>query len=159
MSDVTIRRARAEDADEIVDLWKGFVSFLSPEDPRYDARPGAYDKWREYFLKRMVDSAHAALFVAEDSQDGLVGVIECRIMGGHPVFKVSKHGQLFGHFVREGHRAKGIGAQLIEAAETWFREQDLPYYRINVLAFLPEVKRAYEEQGMTQAEWVMEKEL
>lgn len=158
MSDVEVRPARAEDVDGIVELWKGFVGFLSPQDPRYDAREGAYKKWRDYFLNRMLDSEHAVLFVA-DTGDQLVGVIECRVTGGHPVFKVSKHGRLFGHFVEETHRGQGIGRQLVEAAEAWFRGKDLPYYRVSVLSWLPGVKEAYEEIGMDQVEWIMEKEL
>ncbi len=158
MPDVEVRPARAEDVDGIVELWKGFVGFLAPEDPRYEAREGAYEKWRDYFLNRMLDSEHATLFVADAGQ-GLVGVVECRVTGGHPVFKVSKHGRLFGHFVQEGHRGQGIGRRLVEAAEAWFRDKDLPYYRVSVLSWLPEVKAAYEEIGMDHAEWILEKEL
>ncbi len=158
MADVEVRPARAEDVDGIVELWKGFVGFLSPQDPRYEARDGAYEKWRKYFLNRMLDSEHAVLFVA-DAGDELVGVIECRVTGGHPVFKVSKHGRLYGHFVKESHQGQGIGAQLVEAAEAWFESKDLPYYRVSVLSWLPEVKEAYERMGMAHAEWIMEKEL
>lgn len=158
MPEIEVRPARAEDVDGIVELWKGFVAFLAPQDPRYEAREGAYEKWRKYFLNRMLDSEHAALFVADTGQQ-LVGVIEARITGGHPVFKVSKHGRLYGHFVDEDHRGQGVGEALVEAAEAWFRDRDLPYYRVSVLSWLPGVKEAYEEQGMEHAEWVMEKRL
>lgn len=153
---VTVRHARPEDADQIVDLWRGFVDFLSPQDDRYEAREGAYEKWRDYFLNRMVDSEHATVLVAEDEGE-LVGVVEARVTGGHPVFKVSRHGRLFGHFVKEGHRGKGVGQMLITGAEAWFEDKDLPYYRVSVLSWLPEVKEAYEDAGMEHAEWIMEK--
>lgn len=153
---VTVREARAEDADEILDLWRGFVDFLAPRDDRYDAREGAYEKWRSYFVNRMVDSEHATVLVAE--RDGsLVGAVEARVTGGHPVFKVSKHGRLYGHFVQEDHRGEGIGSDLVEAAEAWFEDKGLPYYRVSVLSWLPEVKEAYEDSGMEHVEWVMEK--
>jgi GNAT superfamily N-acetyltransferase len=153
---VIVRPAEEEDADEIVDLWKGFVGFLAPEDDRYEAREGAYEKWRDYFLDRMLDAEHATLFVAEDDEE-LVGVVEARITGGHPVFKVSKHGHVYGHFVKEGHRGKGVGRMLLQAAETWFGSKDLPYYRVDVLSWLPEVKESYEDAGLEHAEWTMEK--
>ncbi len=155
---VTVREAKAEDVNEILDLWRGFVDFLSPRDERYEAREGAFEKWRSYFLNRMVDSEHAAVFVAE-ADGALVGAVEARITGGHPVFKVSKHGRLYGHFVHEDHRGQGIGAELVEHAEDWFEAKGLPYYRVSVLSWLPDVKDAYEEQGMEHAEWVMEKHL
>lgn len=156
---VTVREARAEDVDELLDLWRGFVDFLSPRDPRYAAREGAYEKWRSYFLNRMVDSEHATVLVAEHGADGLVGAVEARVTGGHPVFKVSKHGRLHGHFVVEEHRGEGIGERLIERAEAWFEDKGLPYYRVSVLSWLPEVKEAYEDVGMEHAEWVMERSL
>lgn len=155
----TVRPARAGDAEAIVELWKGFVSFLSPRDDRYEARPGAYEKWAKYFRDRMLDAEHAALFVAETDGGELVGVIECRVTGGHPVFKVSKHGHLYGHFVEEEYRGQGLGAALVEAAEDWFRNKGLPYYRVSVLSWLPEVREAYEDLGMEHAEWVLEKHL
>lgn len=155
---VTVREARAEDVDELLDLWRGFVDFLSPRDPRYEAREGAYEKWRSYFLNRMVDSEHATVIVAEKG-GSLVGAVEARLTGGHPVFKVSKHGRLHGHFVQEEHRGESIGQALVERAETWFEEKELPYYRVSVLSWLPQVKQAYEEGGMDHAEWVMEKSL
>lgn len=155
---VTVRHATPEDADDIVDLWRGFVDFLSPHDERYEAREGAYEKWREHFLNRMVDSDHVTVLVAEDSEDdALVGAVEARVTGGHPVFKVSKHGRLYGHFVREGYRGRGIGRMLIQGAEAWFEDKELPYYRVSVLSWLPDVKDAYEDAGMEHAEWVMEK--
>ncbi len=160
MASVTIRQATVDDAQAIVDLWKGFVEFLSPQDPRYEAREGAYEKWHKYFQNRMAGSEHATVIVAEDDASGeLVGVIEARVTGGHPVFKVSKHGHLYGHFVVEDRRGEGIGEELIQAAEAWFRDKQLPYYRVSVLSWLPEVKQAYEDAGMEHAEWIMEKEL
>jgi GNAT superfamily N-acetyltransferase len=155
---VTVRHAETEDADQIVNLWKGFVDFLSPGDDRYQAREGAYEKWTEYFQNRMVDSEHATVLVAEDG-DELVGVVEARVNGGHPVFKVSRHGRLYGHFVKEDRRGEGIGRMLLQGAEAWFEDKDLPYYRVSVLSWLPEVKESYEDAGMEHAEWVMEKVL
>ncbi len=155
---VTVREAREADVDELLNLWRGFVEFLSPRDPRYEAREGAYEKWRSSFLNRMVDSEHATVLVAE-KEGSLVGAVEARVTGGHPVFKVSKHGRLFGHFVIEEERGGGIGGALIERAEEWFESKGIPYYRVSVLSWLPEVKEAYKAAGMDQVEWVMEKEL
>ena len=158
MSAFAVRPATKDDADAIIELWKGYVAFLSPRDPRYEARPGAYDKWRTYFLNRMVNSEHAALFVAE-ADDQLVGIIEARVTGGHPVFKVDMHGHLYGHFVVEAWRGQGVGAALIQAAEAWFGQKGLSAYRVAVLSWLPEVKAAYEATGLEHAEWIMEKHL
>jgi len=151
-----VRLARPEDADAIVALWKAYVAELEPHDPRYGAQEDAYDRWRDYFLKRLVNSSQAAILVAADGAR-LVGVIECRIVGGHPVFKVGTHGQFFGHYVLPAHRGEGLGRALVDAAEEWFRGKGLPYYRVVLLDHFQPLAALYESAGMRRCECTYEK--
>lgn len=156
-----IRYAEEDDADEILSLWYEYSDHLSRFDDRYEHKEDAGEQWRDYFLNRMVGSSKASVFVADsDAVDGLLGVIEVRVMGAHPIFQLDQHGMIFGHHVRSDYQRQGIEAALLDKAEEWFKhEKNLPFYRMNILADNHYLEEIYEEYGLEQIEHTYEGEL
>lgn len=152
-----IRTATEDDAGAVERLWNAYAAVLANYDERYLIEEGGRDRWRSYFTNSLVNSSRADVLLAE-GDGATMGVVEVRVGGGHPVFKFGKHGQVYGHFVDPEHRRKGVGSALLGAAETWFRERDLPFYRYEVLHGVEE-EDFYDDLGMEPMEVVYEKEL
>jgi GNAT superfamily N-acetyltransferase len=134
MMDVEIRHADLEDGESLLDLWHGFTAHLAEYDERYRHRESANERWLSYFENQLVDAKYGTVIVAE-VDDEIVGVLEARVTGGHPIFRLSDHGSINGYYIREDYRDEGIGRQLIEEAVDWFqsRDRDLSFCRVDVL--------------------------
>lgn len=160
--DYEVRQAAIEDGDELLELWHGFTSYLSQYDDRYAHKDSADSRWLSYFENQLVGSKYGTVFVAEDDGTGqLIGVLEARVTGDHPIFRLSDHGYINGLFVREQHRGQGVGEQLLEAAADWFRDnpKDVSYYRIDVLEGDENARQVLEDYGLEPVEHVYEERL
>lgn len=134
--DWTVRQAGADDAPALLELWHGFTDHLSEYDERYTHKESADDRWLDYFEGQLLDSKYGTVFVAinEDTGDP-IGVLEARVMGNHPIFRLENHGYIKGHFVPEQYQGHGIGQALLEAAHEWFTEppREVDFYRVDVI--------------------------
>ena len=139
-------------------LWNGYAETLADYDERFRIEEGGREKWRTYFTTSLVESSRGDILLAEDGDGEVVGALEARVVGGHPVFNFGKHGQVYGHYVHEAYRDAGVGRALLEAAEEWFREREMDFWRIDVLHGVAE-SAVYESFGMQPMEAVYEKEL
>jgi GNAT superfamily N-acetyltransferase len=160
--DYEVRQAAMDDGDELLELWHGFTSYLSQYDDRYAHKDSADSRWLSYFENQLVDSKYGTVFVAEHAETGqLIGVLEARVTGDHPIFRLSDHGYINGLFVREQHRGQGVGEQLLEAAADWFRDnsKDVSYYRIDVLDGDDAARQVIEDYGLEPVEHVYEQRL
>jgi ribosomal protein S18 acetylase RimI-like enzyme len=158
--DVEIRRATTEDGPSLLDLWHGFTDHLSKYDERYRHKADADDRWLRYFENQLVDSKYGAVFVAE-TDDDIVGVIEARLTGDHPIFRLSDHGYINGHYVVEEYRDRGVGDDLIEAAVEWFGEsdRDVTFCRVDVIEGDDHAQEAYKQMGFSPVEHVYERQV
>lgn len=155
--DVRIRRAEEADGPDLLELWHGFTDHLSEFDERYSHKEEADERWLNYFKNQLVDSKYGAVFVAE-TEDELVGVLEARLTGDHPIFRLSDHGYINGHYVVEGYRDEGVGDRLIEAAVEWFgdSDRDVTFCRVDVIHGDDRAREAYERMGFEPVEHVYE---
>jgi len=156
--DATVRTATEDDAEEIMALWNGYAETLADYDERFRIEEGGREKWRTYFTTSLVESSRGDILLAEDGDGEVVGALEARVVGGHPVFNFGKHGQVYGHYVHEAYRDADVGRALLKAAEDWFREREMDFWRIDVLHAVAE-SAVYESFGMRPMEAVYEKEL
>lgn len=156
--DVTIRRATEADGPDLLDLWHGFTDHLSKYDERYRHKEDADDRWLQYFENQLVDSKYGAVFVAEADGE-LVGVLEARLTGDHPIFRLSDHGYINGHYVVDDYRDQGVGDRLIEAAIDWFAESDreITFCRVDVIHGDDHAHEAYKQMGFEPVEHVYER--
>jgi GNAT superfamily N-acetyltransferase len=155
--DATVRTATEDDAEAIMSLWDGYAGTLADYDERFTVEEGGREKWRSYFTNSLVESSRGDILLAEADGE-VVGALEARIIGGHPVFNFGKHGQVYGHYVQESFRGRGVGRALLEAAEEWFREREMPFWRVDVLHGVKE-EAVYDSFGMRPMEVIYEKEL
>lgn len=153
-----LRHAVPDDGAELLELWHGFTDYLSDFDARYMHKESADDRWLTYFENQLVDSKYGTVIVAEDDGD-LIGVLEARVMGNHPIFRLENHGFINGHFVREGYRGEGVGKGLLEKAHEWFAEdpREVGFYRVRVMPDDDQVASHYRDAGFRPVEHIYEK--
>ncbi|QIO24965.1 GNAT family N-acetyltransferase [Haloarcula sp. JP-L23] len=152
-----IRQAEKADGTELIELWHGFTDYLSNYDDRYQHKDEADERWLQYFENQLLDSKYGTVFVAE-LDDNLVGVLEVRVVGDHPIFRLEDHGYINGHFVLEEHRESGIGQQLLEAAADWLRDhpRGIDFCRVDVIEGDEQGMSIYEELDFEPIEHVYE---
>ena len=128
-SDVVIRKARIEDLDSVVRLWREMWEFHGPLDPRFEISPAA-DLVMEKWIEDSIHSERSAVFVAEERPGALEGYCHATILENPPVVPTLLYGYVSELAVRR--RRTGIGTRLLAAAHAWFREKQLPYAEVNV---------------------------
>ncbi|WP_267162220.1 GNAT family N-acetyltransferase [Halovenus salina] len=157
LTDATVRTADQDDTNEIMSLWDGYADTLVDYDERFRIEEGGRVKWEDYFTNSLVNSSRGDILLAQRDED-VIGALEVRVTGGHPVFKFGKHGMVYGHYVHPEYRGEGAGRALLEAAQEWFREKEMPFWRIEVLHGVEE-EALYRDIGMKPMEVIYEKEL
>ncbi len=147
MPSLVVRRARAEDLDELVRLWREMWEFHAPLDPRFEITAAAdlvMGKWFEDTL----DSERAALFVAEDRPAAARGYVHAMILENPPVVPRPYYGYVSEIAVRD--RRRGVGTKLLEAAHAWFREKNVSYAEVNVSVRNAVAGRFWRKHGYTE---------
>jgi GNAT superfamily N-acetyltransferase len=103
--DVGVRRARSTDAKKIAEL-SGQLGYPTSE------------KQMKARLKDALRNKDGACFVAESTEDGLIGWIH---VSTTPLLEVERRAEVNGLVVDETVRSQGAGALLLAAAEKWAR--------------------------------------
>jgi GNAT superfamily N-acetyltransferase len=96
-------------------------------------------------LERFLQLEEHAVFVAETIE--VVGWIHG---AEYELLEVGRHAEIWGLVVADGQRGKGVGRQLIDAAEQWARSRGLDEisFRSNVIR--PESHPFYDRLGFTR---------
>lgn len=155
-----VRHAVPDDGPDLLGLWHGFTDYLSDFDARYMHNESADDRWLTYFENQLVDSKYGTVIVAEHA-DGLIGVLEARVMGNHPIFRLENHGFIHGHYVADGYRGRGVGHGLLRAAHEWFAAEprNVGFYRVRVMPDDEDVAGHYRDAGFRPVEHIYEKRI
>lgn len=158
----SVREATREDEDSLLELWHGFTTHLGRFDERYEHNETANERWLRYFENQLIDSKYGVVFVAEDDDTGeLVGILEARVTGNHPIFRLDDHGRINGHYVPAEYRGNDIGRALIDAAAEWFANdpRSVDFLRVNILEGDEKANSVYRAAGMEPVEHTYEKQL
>jgi ribosomal protein S18 acetylase RimI-like enzyme len=146
-SPIIVRRARTEDVESIVRLWREMWEFHVPLDPRFEVTAAAelvMGKWIEESLQ----SERSALFTAEQAPGALEGYCHAMILENPPVVPWQFYGYVSEVAVRR--RRGGVGTRLLEAAHGWFREKQLPYVEVNVSVRNAVARSFWRKQGYSE---------
>ncbi|PJF40857.1 MAG: GNAT family N-acetyltransferase [Chloroflexi bacterium] len=127
-----IRRATAEDAEVIGELWLKLVNYhqaLDVDLPRA-SRDGA-SRYAQRVNARL-DDPHSRIFVAEE--DGqVVGYVLGVVVDLVPdMFVQERSGFLADIYVLDEYRNRAIGRALVDALIEWFKSQGLRYFEWHV---------------------------
>ena len=142
---VTIREARLEDLRAMVPLWQQLMDFHEDLEGTYNLVDDAVERWTKYIGPKF-DDEDWYILVAELGGK-LVGYTAVIVQDYPPVFIATKHGFVETISVDEAHRGKGIGKQLLEAAEVWLRSRGVPEVTVRIDERNPASKALFGSAG------------
>lgn len=140
---ITIRRATITDAAGIgrvqLDSWRSaYVDWLPDEYLVQFTYTEQTEDWQQLLAKR------AVVFVAHDPEQGIVGFAYLREEADAP-----HPGELVSFHMAPAFRNQGIGRQMWDAVNGYFREQGLPSFWLWVIKDNIPARRFYERLGGT----------
>jgi len=138
---VTVEPADPAEAAVVTDLWVA----LAREQRRYGSHLDAGDNHDAIRESMAQHAADGGLTVAR-SDDGLVGFVRFDIERG-PLAQDRTRGVVRDLYVVPGRRDEGIGARLLDAAESALRDRGAEVVALEALAANADAVRFYERQG------------
>jgi GNAT superfamily N-acetyltransferase len=126
-----VRLARGADLDALLALWTEITHHHRELDPLYTLRPGAETAIRS-LLRSMLAEDDCAVFVAELAGEP-VGMSCVRIDRAPPILREVERAEITDLGVQRGHRRRGIGRALAEAAFAWVHERRVARVEVRVV--------------------------
>jgi diamine N-acetyltransferase len=146
-SNVVVRRARIEDIDAMVRLWREMLEYIKPLDARFEISPAA-DAVMGQWIENSFQNERAALFVAETAPGAVEGYCHAMIVEYPAIVPRVLCGYVSELAVRD--RRRGIGSRLVEAAHAWFRERGITYAEVNVVVKNQIARSFWRKHGYTE---------
>ena len=143
MEQITIRKARLEDMDILLQFEQGVLNAERPFDSTLKADPNHY-----YDLEEMIGSDHIELLVAA-SGDELIGSGYARIERSKHYLRHSHHAYLGFMYVVPAHRGKGVNSLIIGALKDWSLSRGITELRLDVYVQNSSAITAYEKFGFS----------
>lgn len=142
---VTVRRARAADADAVRGLWEALHREHEATDARYRLSEDAALRWASD-LREWTRSESDRVLVAEVG-DEPVGLAVAHLMWPAPVYAPHLMVWVDDLYVQPGYRGQGVGRALLDALRAWGREKGATDLRAGVLATNPGARRFWAGAG------------
>jgi len=125
--EVSIRKALIKDIPRIIELWKS-LNLLHRKKFGYGAPLFRHNKkslslYKKFVAKR-IRARNAAVFVAELNEK-IIGHVIVFVDKLPPIYVHDKQGYIGEIFVEEKYRGKGVGCELLSAAQKWAKKKGL----------------------------------
>lgn len=140
MSKATIRRADADDQEDVLNLWLTLMDEQAALEPRLDVAEDAAERWRNDFPEWIRDETRR-LFVAERTGE-IVGFLSAERYTPPPVYTTPGEVYINELYVQQGARRQGLGQRLAEAVTAWADSLEAERLRLGVLT-VNETGRAF----------------
>ncbi len=141
-----IREATIADEPRIKELINKLHEFEMPMEELYTSRVETAER-NLFFFKRRTKNDNGLIFVAE--VDGkIIGYAVCWIEKRPTyLYKVDRVGYISDIFVEQDYRGKGTGSALLSKVLDWFKNKNIKYVELSVLAKNEKAKKFYEKHG------------
>ena len=153
--EVIIREGGQEDLDAVAALWEELTSLHHALDNRFWIRAeGGCEKYSRWVAEGL-DDDRWVLIVAE-AQGRVVGFIHGMLKEAPPPLAAKRTGHVTDLIVAEGHRHRGVGPRLVEAASRWFRDKQAQELTLNAAVCNRPAREFWEAMGFepwTQTLW------
>lgn len=146
-TEATIRVAVSGDIPRLVAMWCALYEHQHEHGMRLPLAADAAERWARDIAQRL-DSPVARVYVAECDY-GLIGFVTAQVKRLPPMYDPSlgKTGAIAEMWVEARYRSRGVGAQLVEAAEHWMADSGARTAELQVVVDNPGGLRFWEARG------------
>jgi len=115
---ITIHKARKEDVEPIVCLWKEMMAFHAERDGYFQTSEEGHKNFRK-FVEESLSKSDFCVLVAE-IENRIIGYTLAHITLYPPVFIINDYGEIMDFAITAEFRRRGIGKILLKAMLEWF---------------------------------------
>ncbi len=144
--EATIRKARFEDIDRIVELWMEMMRAHQRFEPRLILAANAAGEYRK-FVSHYIAHADSSIYVAERNNNEVVGYCLAFISQNLPMFEPETYGFISDLVVTEKQKRQGIGAALISQVKQWFQRRAVKNIQLQVYSHNTAGKQFWKKIG------------
>jgi ribosomal protein S18 acetylase RimI-like enzyme len=146
-----VRNATPADVDRMLALWQEASQMLTSADSRYRLAPDAAERWQAA-LHNWLHHDDIAVFVAESTvhEGQILGYIVGSIVDNLPTLMPEHYGYVSDLAVDSHGKASGIGRNLFDALQAWFRARGLLHVEARVPHRHPIAQAFWRALGATE---------
>jgi len=145
VSPYSIRPARPDEAEAVLNLLATLWDEMQAQDPRFRIAPDALARMRRVLPERIRAWGYGVMVAVAD--ETCVGVQTVTFYEAVPLYATDPAIVLAETYVQPDYRGMGIGRALVQAALDWGSERDAVQARIGVLAQSTASRAFWERQG------------
>ena len=144
---MTVRRARAEDLEPVLDLWQEMMDYHARLDGRFMPAADGRQAFRPTVEAWMADEEWRVLVAVADGQ--VVGYTIGHVAENPPVLATPRFGYVTDICVSADCRRRGVGRRLFKTLSSWFKRRGLAVAQLNVAAFNPTSQAFWRTMGFS----------
>lgn len=141
MQKITIRKARTDDLEKLLEFEQGIIVAERPFDPTLKE-----EKIHYYDIEQMISAPHIEVLVAEIDSE-IIGSGYARIAPAKPYLSHETYAYLGFMFTDMNYRGIGVNSKIIESLKNWCRSQNVFELRLDVYNDNASAIKAYEKVG------------